>query len=45
MVRFVSCFWAQSERLFQQWMTARSPVRLQIVRENFPATEDPAIIL
>jgi hypothetical protein len=45
MVWFVSCFWAQSERSFQQWMTARSVVRLQIIRQNLPATKRRAIIL
>jgi hypothetical protein len=45
MVWFVSCFWAQLERLFQEWMTVFSAVWLQIIRQNPPAPKRPDIIL
>jgi hypothetical protein len=44
-VWFVSCFSAQSERLFQEWMTGRETSRLQIYYEKFSEQEKDAIIL
>jgi hypothetical protein len=44
-VWFVSCFWAQLERLFQGWMTVLSMVRLQFIRQNLSALKGRAIIL
>jgi hypothetical protein len=44
-VWFVSCFSAQLERLFQEWMTRVPAARLQIYREKFPPPGPAVIIL
>jgi hypothetical protein len=44
-VCFVSCFSAQLERLFQEWMTGKRTARLQICFEDFLLEERAGIIL